>query len=485
MTLLSRRTVLHAGLAATLIPAAARAGLDRAGWSEDVRVLRAAYEAMHPGLYSHATPRQVAARFERLQAEAAGAGDLGGWFVALSRFTAAVRCGHTYPNPYNQSDAAAEALFGGRRCLPFLARWLDGRLVVTGDLTASGLFRPGDEVLSVGGISTERWRARMLPLMRADGGNDAKRLNNLELRGRDRFEAFDVYASLLQPTLRDEAVVEVRGRDGRRRRFSAPLLSRETKLARTAVAAAPDAAPWTLAQRAGGVAVLTMPTWAFYDGKWDWAAWLHSAFDGLVGARARGLILDLRGNEGGRDVGDVILSRLIAEPLQGGELTRHTRYRRAPPALAPYLDTWDRSFLDWGERAVGPDTQGRYALADADDGAIAPAGRRFEGRVLALVDASNSSATFQFARAAQASGRVTLVGGTTGGNRQGLNGGAYFFLRLPGSGLEVDLPLIGYRPRTPQADAAVEPDVRVADTAADIALGRDRVLETALRLAAA
>ena len=101
---------------------------------------------------------------------------------------------------------------------------------------------------------------------------------------------------------------------------------------------------------------------------------------------------------------------------------------------------------------------------------------------MVLCDASNSSATFQFAQAVQQSGAATLLGETTGGNRRGINGGAFFFLRLPASGLEVDLPLIAGFPDTPQPDAGIEPDVAVPTTAGDIASGRDPQMAAATRL---
>lgn len=54
-----------------------------------------------------------------------------------------------------------------------------------------------------------------------------------------------------------------------------------------------------------------------------------------------------------------------------------------------------------------------------------------------------------------------------------------FFVGLPDSGLEFDLPLKGYFPERPQPDAPVLPHLRVADTATDIAAGRDRAMEAA------
>jgi hypothetical protein len=42
------------------------------------------------------------------------------------------------------------------------------------------------------------------------------------------------------------------------------------------------------------------------------------------------------------------------------------------------------------------------------------------------------------------------------------------------------LPLIGYYPTAPQLDQGIEPDIAVATTAADIALGRDAIRIAAL-----
>ena len=157
---------------------------------------------------------------------------------------------------------------------------------------------------------------------------------------------------------------------------------------------------------------------------------------------------------------------------------RHVRYRRVPDDLAPYLDTWDPSFRDWGTAAVGPVDSLFYRLVRFDDfgdggDVVKPAATRYRGRVWVLVGAVNSSATFQFALAVKQSGAATLVGQPTGGNRRGINGGAFFFLRLPKTGLEVDLPLIAGFPTTPEPDAGVVPDILVTPSAADIAAGVD------------
>jgi C-terminal processing protease CtpA/Prc len=155
------------------------------------------------------------------------------------------------------------------------------------------------------------------------------------------------------------------------------------------------------------------------------------------------------------------------------------RYRETPAALDPYLDTWDNSFRNWGDVAV-PYSSRFFRLTRSDDsGVIATRGQNVRVPMAVLTSPQNSSATFQFAALVKATGLGTLIGEPTGGNRRGINGGAFFFVRLPESGIEFDLPLIGYFPEGQQPDAGIEPDIHVSNSAADIAAGRDRVLETA------
>lgn len=203
----------------------------------------------------------------------------------------------------------------------------------------------------------------------------------------------------------------------------------------------------------------------------------------FASANARGLIVDVRGNEGGLDCGNDIIARLIDRDLELTGDERRVRYRRTPEDLNPFLDTWDKSFRDWG--ADASDIGGGFFRLKSETGdteIITPKGPRFIGKVVVLTDAQNSSATFQFAQRIQDLKLGVLCGQPTGGNQRGINGGAFFFLRLPGSGLEADLPLIGRFPRTPKPDAGLTPDIRIDLSAEDIAAGRDRVMETALKL---
>jgi hypothetical protein len=267
-----------------------------------------------------------------------------------------------------------------------------------------------------------------------------------------------------------------------------------------------DAPLWGVRMLDERTALLKMPNWVAYKTKWDWQGATHGMFDKLVAGGVTGLIIDLRGNEGGSDVGSLILSRLIeapagAEGVPSPDFARFARYTQVPDGLRGVLDTWDDSFYDrraqLGARADlaahtgllhAGHTGGFWTFKDdAGPEMLRARAPRFAGRVAVLVDASNSSATFMFARACRALGVARLIGEPTGGNMRGINGGAYFFLRLPGSGVSIDVPQIGYFPREavqpvagePWPDAGVEPHEWVGVTVEDVVSGRDAVMEAA------
>ena len=475
----SRRAVLTGAATVALAPAAW--GDELGDVSGDIAILRDAYETLHPGLYRYNTPREMGARFDALARAWSRPQTRAEAYLSLSRFLATVECGHTYANFYNQSEAVQAELFDAQRLLPFQFAWIDGRMVVLANQSTDARLARGAEVLSVDGRSTSSILRALMPYARADGGNDAKRRALLEVRGLDRYETFDVFYSL---THRPGASVRVRARppgSSRAETFDVATIDLATR--RSLLVAEPEenGPVWTLTYPRAQTALLTMPNWALYDSEWDWRGFLDQSFAEIAARNVTKLIVDVRGNEGGLDCGDLIAARLTDTPIAREGYARRTRYRQTPERLNQYLDTWDRSFRDWGDDAV-PRADGFYDLrGEADVDQIEPRGPRFRGDVDVLIDSQNSSATFQFASCIKNNRLGRLIGAPTGGNQRGINGGAFFFLRLPASGLEADVPLIARFPLTPKPDAGIEPDVPIALTREDIAAGRDAALEFALR----
>ncbi|WDL50216.1 S41 family peptidase [Xanthomonas campestris] len=450
----------------------------------DIAVLEQAYGALHPGLYRYSSEQAVAQRFAALRAELGQGATLAQAYLAISRLTASVRCGHSFPNFVNQPEAIQHALFDHDRHLPFYFRWLDGRMVISRNGSNQRSLVPGTEVLAIDGVPAAQILSALMGVARADGSNDAKRIAQMEVQGFARIEAFDAYLPLLFPQISAEPLLRVRG-PGRTavRTLQVHSLTAAQRQAMAPIQPRDSTAPaWRLEMPDARLAILRMPDWALYDSQWDWRGFLAQSFSTLAARKVPALVIDLRGNEGGLDVGSVLQGYLSAHALGVPPMRKRVRYRRLPASLAPFVTTWDASFRDWGARAVEDADDARfYTLRDAaSDGEptetstqIAPRAPHFAGKVFVLIGAENSSATFEFAQRVQANGLATLVGQPTGGNLRGINGSAFFFVQLPNSHIEVDLPLVGQFPLTAQPDRGVLPDITVRPSAADLQHGTD------------
>lgn len=288
-----------------LAPVQAKQPVD-ASWQADVDLLEQAYTQLHPGLYRYNTPAQMQANFAELRTALARQHDLPNAWLAYSLFAAKVRCGHTYPNFYNQSKAVQQALFEHDRRLPYLFRWLGGRMIVTKNQSGNEALRPGAEVLAIDDIPSGEILARLLPIARADGGNDGKRVRQLEVRGNDDYEAFDIYLPLFYPQIGHRLRLHVRAPgETIEREVIVDGLTRAQRRARDDDGESDPAAGWRMEFRDDGIAVLHTPDWALYDSDFDWRGFLRDSFAELQRRGSTTLVIDIRTNEGGVDVGDV------------------------------------------------------------------------------------------------------------------------------------------------------------------------------------
>lgn len=400
------------------------APLAAAQYASDAVLLEQTLRALHPGLHRHQTPAQVDAHFAALHRDLGREGTTRAEaFLAISRLTAALRCGHTYPNPSNQSKTVREELFG--RAVPPVR--LEGRRM---------FLESGEEVLAIDSMKPAKVIDTLLPLVRGDGSNDGKRLDDLAT------SAFDLYYPLVFPG--DANTITTR-----KGTQTIARIKREKT--------SPNADDSWQFTRDGDTATLKLGTFSTWSMKRDWRAFLRESF--AAARDAKKLVIDIRGNEGGDEaVIDELLRHMTVKPIQVMSHRQLVRYRKLPAEFGQYVSSWDDSFRDFGE--LPPYGDGFFLRKEAATRTIEPAADAFKGNIELLIDEANSSATFELARIAKENRLATLIGRETGGNRRGTNGGRIAFLKLPASGIEVDVPLVGYYPATPQPDRGIVPDRR-------------------------
>lgn len=454
--------------------------------AEDAALLHKSVELLHPGLLRYNTSDQIEAAFDKLKLEFQQDRTLSETFLAFSALTAQIKCGHSYPNFFNQSPAISEQLFHGWR-LPFYFRWIDNRMIVTKSFTADHPIQAGTEILTINSIPVATILSRLMTVARADGNNNAKRIANMEVNGSSELEAFDIYWPLLFPSTSNAANLTLRRfANLKTQQITVPMMDYPARISaiRQVEKSSEENRPiWTFRHLNKHVGYLKMPSWALYNSKWDWRQFLDTTIADLAANKTSDLIIDLRGNEGGDDIGNAIASHFISSPIKNDHEDILVRYRRVPEDLDPYLDAWNPQFRDWGDSAI-PLNDHFYRLQREDENAsdqiISPTSPQFKGKLWVLVDANNSSATFDFAQLVKRYRIGTLVGQSTGGNQRGINGGALFFLRLPHSGIEIDLPLIGRFPHGNLPDAGLAPDIFIKPNIRDINKGRDTELNFVL-----
>ncbi|MGQ5524050.1 S41 family peptidase [Chitinimonas sp. PSY-7] len=437
----------------------------------DAQLLRDALQALHPGLYRYNSPSQIEAQFQQLQTRLRTSQSVAQAYLAFATFTAQLKCSNTGPDFTNQPDNVRQAVLEAPR-LPFYFRWLGERMVVSRSFNAD--LPVGSQILRVNGVPVEQILQVLLPLVSADGHNDAQRFGLLEVQGRHLVEPFDVYWPLRFPSDGRQVQLSVfKPNASHIQQIKLPL---QRAAERAAIRQADNAAGgrWQLQFPSVRLAWLQMPTWDVGD--WDWRGFLQQSFQQIADRQSTELVIDLRGNEGGLDeVGESLLGYLVDQSIPRQSMQTKVRYQQVPMSLRPHLETADPSFYRWNTVAE-PDAQGLFALFSSQStlSQIPLLSPSFRGRVILLVDASNRAASFLFALRIRELNRGLLFGRPTGGNLRGSNGGAFMFLRLPGSGIEIDIPLVAsFSSKPDQADAGLLPDVTVSTSPQQVAAGRD------------
>ncbi len=132
----------------------------------DLQILHQAYGAMHPGLLRYNTQAQIDAAFEQTKRKWARGATTTQVYADLALLTAKVRCGHTYPNFFNQRKEIVDTVLARSPRVPFYFTWINGTMLVTRDLTPDHSLPVGTEVVRLNGVKASTVLSRLLPYVR-------------------------------------------------------------------------------------------------------------------------------------------------------------------------------------------------------------------------------------------------------------------------------------------------------------------------------
>lgn len=191
-------------------------------------------------------------------------------------------------------------------------------------------------------------------------------------------------------------------------------------------------------------------------------------FDKLDTTKVKGLIFDVRYNEGGNyRAGDAIISRIIEKSFDAWIVKVRT-----DGAVETIFNPFLRSCARIGNSLFGKEWH-------ESDNTISPSsGKRYLGPVVILISRYTGSAAEQFVAAARESKRAVLIGETTSGGT-----GDGVFSILPGYGkLKVCIGMGAYINGNIWQGKGIEPDIEVTRTIEDVRRGNDPVLVKAIEV---
>ena len=456
---------------------------------EDYAILKQSLEELHPALYKYddkeTREKDFAALKESLNQDLTPMEV----YAEISAFAAKIKCGHTYANYWNQNKAVRKHFIEAKDKLPFTFRIMDKKMFVHQNLSDEVRLKSGDQVISIDGVSTEKILASLLPYINSDGNNDGKRFFELQVSGQDNYNAFDIFYPLVFE-LGNSLKVRVASYENQQEQiYTLTPLTRKERFQRLSdrfgkqIESYDDY--WKFEIKDDEVGVLTLGTFVTWKMSLNWRKFIKDAFAEMESKNIDKLILDIRGNGGGNSsVQELLFGYLTNKAAQRGPFQQTLKSQAVSKELLPYIGTWNKGMMDVTNRTRQM-SNGFYTFKKGGliNQEVKPKSKAFKGSVYVLADASNSSGTFFLLHYLKQNGLATIVGQESGGNMQGITGGQIFFLKLPNSGIELDIPVVGYYPNVDRPNEGVKPDVEVKPSVDDLVKGIDTEMEKALKLA--
>jgi C-terminal processing protease CtpA/Prc len=458
---------------------------------EDIAILKEIVQYVHPNIYKYRDSLALQNDFKVLEKELKNNPTLNNIYGAVSKFASKIKCSHTFTNPWNQGRIMEMANFYQQDKIPFTFNRISKRLFIDKNASENTQLKKGLEIISINNLKTATILTKLANYVTSDGNNYEKKLERLSVTGEEKFSMFDIFYPIefgskneFKLTLKNlntnqefETVVKSTSKTNRTK----TLIERYGKL-KTSLKDG-----WNFEIINTNTAKLSIKSFAVQRNEFDWKVYLDDVFKQLNKKSIANFIIDIRGNEGGQGiVGEYILERIIQKPFKVSAMQSSVRYLKIPSKFEKYMNTWDRFPYNFKGK-IASEKKGRYFLKQKysiAEKTVKPKRKGFKGKVYLITDASNSSATHLMAMYAKQIDNITLVGQETGGNQLGTNGSFMFFLRLPNTKVELDIPAINMVVSTNKKaiDGGVKPHITIKKNVQDYINNVDTELNTILNL---
>lgn len=440
----------------------------------DFSLLEQALREAHPGLYRYNSKGQIDSLFVQTEDLINHEMTQQDFYRLLLPLVVQIKCGHTKFHPDN--NWTSNFYFNVEKVFPWRLHFDGEKAYVLGDYINSDDMPKGAEVISIQGKPMPEIVREMLPAFFSDG-------NNITFKYLEMDHYFSAYYANLFEGPDTFSLVYKMNNELKERKIAAisHLVIEEYEKQQEALKA--NIPPYSLKLVSGETALLTIRSfWEEADGL-NYKKFLKISFETIREKQVKNLIIDLRNNEGGIDRrGALLMSNLTNKEFgyyDRLEMTTNKKFSFAAYAHLPKFYGILRLLISKGK-------DGTYRWNHSKNLKIQkPQENHFDGKVYVLINGASFSVTAEFAAMAHFLKRATFIGEETGGGYYGNNSGTFVIVTLPGSKLNIGIPLMAYYMKVdgyPFQDRGVIPEYKVKPTTANLISGEDSVLEFSMKL---
>lgn len=433
----------------------------------DFKLLRESLEESHPSLYRYTSKDSLDSFFDSTYSLLTRPMTELEFFKLITPLIATIRCGHT-----RSALSESHYKFNKYRAFyfPVQTTLIDGKLIVSASRVSGDSIFKGNEILAINGTSIHDIKRTINRHIEADGYIQTYK---------DRIFG-DNFSHLYNIYYGDTDLFFVKIKDNRGNIAEKKLngISYSNFIAQKEVESIIN----EYQVLKPGIARLKIQSFMDIDDR-DFKKWIEESFIDISKNKIQHLIIDIRGNSGGRDDYALFLYSFLAKEA----FSYHTSLQAATNTFSFLSYTnQDSSLNQTMKEIVHLDTLGRFLLRSSHPtlGVHEKKNPGYPGDVYFLINGETFSAAADFAAVSRENERGLFIGEETGGAAVGNTSNGELILMLPKTNIRIAIPI--FKITNAVSDVVngrgVFPDYNVGYTCRDLINTTDKDLEFTLRL---